>query len=66
MTHWREHSPFAGQCVPGSMLAVDAICGLSLLLVSASLLSRISLGASRFSSLQKIPTLPNFYSTLEG
>ena len=46
------------QCGPGSNPGVDAICGLSLLLVLSLAPRGFSLGTSVFPSPQK-PTLPN-------
>ena len=46
------------QCGPGSNSGIDAICGLSLLLVLSLALRGFSLGTLVFPSPQK-PTLPN-------
>ena len=46
------------QCGPGSIPKVDAICGLSLLLVLVPV-PRVFLRVLRFSSLHKNPTFPN-------
>ena len=50
------------QCGPGSNPSVDAICGLSLLLVLSFALRGFSLGTPVFPSPQK-PTFPNSNST---
>ena len=50
------------QCGPGSNLGVDAICGLSLLLVLSFAPRGFSPGTSVFPSPQK-PTFPNSNST---
>ena len=50
------------QCGPGSSPRVDAICGLSLLLVLSLAPRRFSAGTPVFSSPQK-PTFPNSNST---
>ena len=49
------------QCGPGSTPGVDAICGLSLLLVLSPAPSGFSPGTPVFPSPQK-PTFPNFNS----
>ena len=50
------------QCGPGSNSGIDAICGLSLLLVLSLALRGFSLGTPVFPSPQK-PTFPNSNST---
>ena len=50
------------QCGPGSNSGIDAICGLSLLLVLSLALRGFSLGTPVFPSPQK-PTFPNSDST---
>ena len=50
------------QCGPGSNPSVDAMCGLSLLLVLSFAPRGFSPGSPVFPSLQK-PTFPNFNST---
>ena len=50
------------QCGPGSNPAVDAICGLSLLLVLCLAPRGFFSGYSGFLSSRKRPTLPNFDS----
>ena len=50
------------QCCPCSNLGVDAICGLSLLLVLSFALRGFSPGTPVFPSSQK-PAFPNSYST---
>ena len=50
------------QCGPGSNPSVDAICGLTLLLVLSHALRGFSLGTSVFPSPQK-PTFPNSNSS---
>ena len=50
------------QCGPGSNLSIDAICGLSLLLVLSLALRGFSPGTPVFPSPQK-PTFPNSNST---
>ena len=63
MAQWRECSPVSAyQCGPGSNPGVDAICGLSLLLVLSLAPRGFSPGTPVFPSPQK-PIFPNSNST---
>ena len=69
MAQWRECSPVSAyQCGPGSNPGVDAICGLSLLLVPSPLFQDVFLRVLRFPALLKnlyfqIPIRPGIWWT---